>query len=191
MLRFETKRLVLRDHIPDDLSSMHILLSDRKAMYYLDDIQTDGLDGTCRNLETAISEANQTNRRKFFFAILEKESGEYIGEVGYTVTVQTPLGCIAGLGYFIKPAYWGRGITTEASREVLRYAFEQGDIIKMETGCISENAASEAVMKKLGMTREACLRCHVWHDGRFKDRVEYGMLRDEWKAHNKTQEEPI
>lgn len=176
----KTERLIIRDHAPEDLGPMHRLLSDAKAMYYLDDIRTRTLDETRMNLKAELAEIGRPDRVKFYFAILEKASGEYVGEIGYTIKASAPAGSVANLGYFILPGYWGRGLTTEAAREVLRFAFRQGGVVKMETGCIRDNGASEAVMKKLGMTKEADFRLHVLHDGRLKDRVEYGMTGEQW-----------
>lgn len=184
MIALQTERLLIRDHLPEDLLPMHRLLSDPVAMYYLDDIRTQTLDETRQNLNAALAENGRADREKYFFAIIGREHGRYIGEIGYTVKIRTPVGCITGLGYFILPEYWGRGIVTEAARVVLRFAFEQGGVVKVETGCIRDNGGSEAVMKKLGMAKEADFRQHVWHDGRFRDRVEYGMTREEWARLN-------
>jgi ribosomal-protein-alanine N-acetyltransferase len=69
---------------------------------------------------------------------------------------------------------------TEAFREVIRFAFEDDGVYRISTGCLSENRASERVMQKCGLIKEADYKSFVWHDGRMKDRVEYRMLRDEW-----------
>jgi len=39
MIKLETKRLIIRDPIIDDLESHHELLSNDKVMYYLKDIK--------------------------------------------------------------------------------------------------------------------------------------------------------
>ncbi len=181
MIRLETERLVVRDHLPGDLLPMHELLSDRRAMHYLRDIMTDDLDGTRQNLKTALAECVRPDREKYFFAITDRESGGYIGEVGYTVLLRTSVGSVANLGYFILPEFWSRGYTTEAARTVLDYAFSEGCVVKMETGCIRDNGASEAVMKKLGMVKEADYTMHVWLDGKLRDRVEYGLTIEQWQ----------
>ncbi len=182
MIQLQTDRLIIRDHLPEDLQAMHSLLSNPVAMHYLQDIRTCTPDATALNLETALAENNRLDRELFFFAIIDRQTGAYIGEIGYTVKVRTPEGSIVGLGYFIKPEYWGRGITTEAAKAVLRYAFEEGGVVKVESGCLRDNGASQAVMIKLGMMKEADLRKHVWHDGALRDRVEYGMLKEDWEC---------
>lgn len=180
MLILETERLIVRDHVYEDLETMHKLLSDPEAMYYLDDIKTESVEGTLDNLLTAINEVGLEKRTKYFFRIEAKKDNSYIGEIGFTVRLDTPLGKVAELGYFILPEYWGQGITTEAAAEVLRFAFEKAGIIKIEVGCIKDNIGSEKVMKKLGMIKEADFVMRVWHDEAFKDRVEYRLTKDEW-----------
>lgn len=39
-------------------------------------------------------------------------------------------------------------------------------------------------MIKLGMIREADCICHIWHDNKLKDRVEYRLTLEEWRALN-------
>lgn len=184
MVLLTTERLILRDHIPDDLEAMHTLLSDPAAMFYLPEIRTKTLEETRANLETAVNEARQERRVKYFFAIEIKDTGQYVGEIGFTVTMDTPLGMVVQLGYFILPEFWRQGIVTEAARRVIRFAFEETKTLKIETGCIQENAGSEGVMRKLGLIKEGEFKKHVWHDGHLKDRVEYRVLREEWDTLN-------
>lgn len=181
MLKIETNRLIIRDHIEEDIEVMHTLLSDEKAMFYLPDIKTNTLDESKQNLYEAIKESKLEKRTKFFFAIMIKETNHYVGEIGYTVTVECSQGKVVNLGYFILPIYWGKGIVTEAAKAVIDYAFSQEGIIKIETGCVRENARSESVMKKAGMVKEAEFRKHVLLHWRLYDRVEYRLLKEEWE----------
>jgi ribosomal-protein-alanine N-acetyltransferase len=181
MIRLTTERLIIRDPLPNDIGGWHCLMSDPKTMYYLPDIMTHSPDESLQNLETAIDEAQSSNRTKYFFAIEHGVTGAFIGAVGYTVTQNTPVGKIVGAGYFILPEYHGQGIMTEAFREVIRFAFEDNGVFRIETGCLSENRASERVMQKCGLIKEAERRLYTWHDGRMKDRVEYRLLKDEWR----------
>jgi len=182
MIRLETERLVIRDPLPSDIGGWHGLLSDAKAMVYLPDIMTRSLAESRRNLEEAIREAHDPRRTKYFFALEHGATGAFVGSAGYTVTEETPLGKFAHAGYFMRPEYHGQGLMTEAMREILRFAFEDGGVYRIGTGCLAENRASERVMQKCGMIKEAEHISHTWHDGRAKDRVEYRLLRDEWRG---------
>ena len=182
MIKMETQRLIISDHKIEDLAGINELLTNEKAMYFIQDLQCKSLEESRKNLDIAIKEASSENRKKYFFAIYEKESKDYVGEVGFTILANSPLGHQAGLGYFILPRFWGKGFTTEAVKRVLDFAFEEADIFKITTGCIKNNFASEQIMIKCNMTKEADYKKHIWHDGEWKDRVEYRMLKSEWQV---------
>ena len=180
MIKLQTERLIIRDPVLTELDDWHHLLSDSKVMHYLDDIQTHNKDESLKNLEEAVREAQSPNRTKYFFAVEHKESGQFIGSIGYTVTRATPLGKFVGVGYFISTEHQGKGYVTEAMKELIRFAFEENNVFRIETGCLAENIASERVMQKCGMIKEAERRQYQWHNGQIKDRVEYRLLKDEW-----------
>jgi len=186
VIRLETKQLIIRDPLLSDFDDWHRLLSDEKTMYYLQDIMTRSIEESHRNLEAAVNEANSANRTKYFLAIEDKDTGSFIGTTGYTVNKTTPIGNLVGLGYFILPEYHNRGYMTEAVNEVIRFAFEDNDVCRINTGCLTENRASERVMQKCGFIKEAEYKSYTWHDGRMKNRVEYRLLKDEWMIMRET-----
>jgi ribosomal-protein-alanine N-acetyltransferase len=154
-------------------------MSDAETMYYLADIMTHSEDESLAGLNTAITETYNRNRVKYFFSIETRDSGVFIGSIGYTVEAVTPVGKVVDAGYFILPAFWRNGYATEALNEMIRFAFKEDGVFRIETGCYSENKASERVMQKCGMIKEAEYKQCVWHDGRMKDRVSYGLLKTE------------
>jgi len=181
MIRLTTERLIIRDPLLTDIDGWHRLLADSETMYFLDDIFTKTLEESKQNLNVAVEESEKQNRKKYFFAIEIKDTGAFVGTVGYTVINTTPVGKMVGAGYFILPEYHGKGYMTEAFMEVIRFAFENNDVFRINTGCLTENHASERVMQKCGLIKEAEYKAYTWHDGQIKDRVEYRLLRDEWR----------
>jgi ribosomal-protein-alanine N-acetyltransferase len=179
----ETKRLIIRNPKAEDLPDWHRLMSDAQNMRYLQDIMTRSEQETREVLESAIYDIANLDRRKYFLTVEERDGG-YVGQIGYTVTEATPVGLHVHLGYFILPEHHGRGYTTEACRALLEFAFEQGNVYRIETGALVENAASIAVMKKCGLVCEGVLKDYAWHDGEHKDRAIYRMLRSEWTRIN-------
>lgn len=180
-IRLLTPRLVLRDHRWSDLETHHALFSDPVAMRYLPDIMTHSLEESRENLRAAIEQVGVPHRKFYFLRMELRETGEHVGEVGYTVTEETPAGSLAGMGYFLRQKFWGQGYCPEAVKEVLRYAFTEGNVYRMSCGCLKENAPSERVMCKCGMIKEAERPRAQWHNGEWKDRLEYRLLREEWQ----------
>jgi ribosomal-protein-alanine N-acetyltransferase len=181
MIRLTTSRLLLRDHVPDDLTTHHELFSDPKVMRYLPELMTKSLVESRENLALAIDQIDLPDRKFYFLRIEERETHAHVGEIGYTVNAFTPLGKLVGVGYFIRAAHWGRGYTAEALKELIRFAFEEDGVYRISCGCLKENAPSERVMQKCGLIKEAEFKEYQWHEGKLKDRVEYRLLRAEWR----------
>lgn len=181
MINLYSDRLWIRDHVGMDLKAMHELLSSTKAMRYLPEIKTRSIDESRENLRVALNEAISPSRGKFFLAIIERETQTYVGEIGLAATETSEIGNIFNLGYFIKESFWGKGYVTEAAKVLIEYAFNQLNAHKIETGCLKENTASERVMIKLEMIREAELKEHVLFEGAYRDRVEYRLLKSEFE----------
>ena len=181
MIRLKTNRLIIRDPKWLDFLAWHRLMSDAQTMYYLDDLLTSSEEASHQNLSEAINEITNPDRMKYFLAIELQGNGEFVGTIGYTVIDNTPLGKIVHAGYFILPEYHGKGYTTEALKELLRFAFEDNDVYRFQTGCFAENHSSEKVMQKCGLICESYMKECVWHDGRLKDRVSYRLLKHEWQ----------
>jgi RimJ/RimL family protein N-acetyltransferase len=58
----------------------------------------------------------------------------------------------SGVGYRLRREAWGRGLATEGGRVMVNQAFGALSVEKVVASTISANAASRAVLRKLGMT---------------------------------------
>lgn len=179
-IRLETDRLLLREHVAEDLPDYHTLLSDCRAMRYLPKMQTNDLKKAEKNLRKAIEQAKSSRRELYFLCMEEKSSGKYIGEIGYTVLEKTPLGKLVDMGCFMHTAFWGHGYASEAFFEMVRFAFEEDNVYRISCGCLKENTASERLMQKCGFIKEGEYKESQWHEGRLKDRLAYALLRSNW-----------
>lgn len=170
-VKIETERLVLRDYELGDLDALHSLLSDTEHMYYLDDIATHSVEESAANLRAVMANADG-----HYFCVTHKESGAFVGSVGYTITDDAPK--VVHMGYFILPKFEGRGYTTEAVRRVLDFAFNNDNCQRVTTGCYKDNAASRRIMEKVGfrpLFKHSDPPITKLHDGRMKERLEYAM----------------
>lgn len=177
-MNLETERLILRPYEESDLSDYFNMLSDRKNMYYLDDIIMETLEDARQSLHEAIEFIENGNARRF--AVRLKGNSKIIGGVGYDVTAKTPLGRIGHMGWFILPEYQNKGYITEAAKRALEYAFNEDDCIRITTGCYKENIPTQKVMEKVGFIFEAERIKAQYHDGEMKDRLEYAINKDEF-----------
>jgi len=180
MISLQTDRLIIRDHVSDDINDYYALFSNKEAMYYLPKSYLETIDAAQKQLDMIIQESTRDDRQRYFFCIINKENGLYMGEVGYSIIADTPVGKLVGIGYFLLPEYWAKGFASEAMKEVIRFAFEENNVFRIEAGCMKENIGSEKVMVKSGMVKEAEFKSCAWHNGEIKDRILYRLLKTEW-----------
>jgi RimJ/RimL family protein N-acetyltransferase len=100
--------------------------------------------------------------------------------IGTIFLVLNPAHAHAELGYFFAPAHWNKGFGSEASAEMLRFAFHDLRLHRVFAVYLAGNPASGRIMQKIGMRYEGCRRQHVRKCGVFHDLEQYGILRDEW-----------
>ncbi len=112
------------------------------------------------------------------WAVTLKDSGKMIGTCGFTNINSENMR--AEIGYVINPKYHGFGYATEAAMLVVRFAFEQLDIHRLEAKFIVGNDASENVMRKLGMKKEGIMREYMFIKGDFRDICMYSMLAEDY-----------
>ena len=84
------------------------------------------------------------------FAVCLKEDGEPIGSIGFHRNDLAEDADEYELGYWIGKPFWGRGLIPEASREMLRYAFEDLGMNRIWCGYYDGNEKSRRVQEKLG-----------------------------------------
>ena len=80
------------------------------------------------------------------------------------------------------PEHQGRGYATEAVRLLLTYLFSERGKHRIAAYCDPRNAASAALLERLGMRREGHLRESTWAKGEWTDDLVYALLPDEWQS---------
>lgn len=92
----------------------------------------------------------------------------------------------ATLAYWLLAAHRGEGYATEAAGLAVDYAFDALGLHHLVAWTVADNAASRAVLDRLGFREEGRLREHVYRDGGYHDAVYYGLLPGEWDGADAT-----
>ncbi len=100
------------------------------------------------------------------WAVTLKDSGKMIGTVGFTRLDMTHR--LGEIGYVLNPEYHGKGLGTEAAREIVRFGFDVLELHRIEAKFMLGNTASMHVMEKLGMTFEGYHRDAMLVKGKFR-----------------------
>ncbi len=91
----------------------------------------------------------------------------------------------ASLGIKLHPLCPKRqGIASDAARALLRYAFDELNLNRLDVSWMTHNEASKGLWIKLGWKEEGIKRQAVYRDGMYRDLAYAGLLKEEYLEHN-------
>jgi 8-oxo-dGTP diphosphatase len=143
-----TERLILRPLVAEDAEALHRLVNDWEVTRnlavvpfpYPRELADEWIQSTRRSLAEGSG---------YQLAITGRE-GEHeimVGVVGLRVDAEQRCG---RLGYWVGRRFWGHGVATEAAGRLARWALANLDLDRLEAGVITDNAASGAVLRRIG-----------------------------------------
>lgn len=118
----------------------------------------------------------------FKWVIEWKETHELIGILNLGNVEESCF--MADTCYMLSPQYWGQGIMTEVLRAVLKYAFEEIGLNRVEAEVFEGNHASSKVLIKCGMQFEGIARQKYFKNGEFINAVQYAVLKSDFTTLN-------
>jgi len=143
-----TERLKLRPPIPEDAESLHRLINDWEVTRMLARVpfpyEREEAD---KWIASAARELEQGSA--YHLVITGSDEGQEIlvGCVGLNIDAKGRLG---RLGYWVGRRYWGHGVGSEAAGRMTRWAFANLTLDRIEAGVAMDNAASIAVLRRIG-----------------------------------------
>ncbi|MCL2574385.1 MAG: GNAT family N-acetyltransferase [Defluviitaleaceae bacterium] len=167
-----TERLILRKFRITDAEDILEYASDAATVEHLiwDGLNT--IDAAC----TAIYDYYWS--RNGIWAIEFTENSKMIGCIDIRLIHEHDK---IQFGYVLNRAYWGKGYMTEALRTVMALCFDKLEANRFEANHYAENPASGRVMEKCSMRREGVMIQSEKIKGIFRDCVQYGITREQYK----------
>jgi RimJ/RimL family protein N-acetyltransferase len=144
-LPLETERLLIRPFDALDADPMAQIYGDPEVMRHV------SLGVLDRERTTALLEVYRRAQEEHGFstwAVVEKESGTVVGDVGFGVYAPTGE---PELGYTLSSAVWGRGYGLEAARACVDAAFVHLSPARIVAKVEPENERSLRLAEQLGM----------------------------------------
>ena len=140
----ETERLILRESTADDTEAVFEFNSNPEVIRYTgDDLATD-----ISAIRTFL--AGYSDYKKYGYGrwmVIYKPDNKIIGFSGLKYLEYKNA---TDLGYRFLPEYWGKGIATESSKAVIKYAFEKLNLTHLIAFVVPENTNSSKVLEKCG-----------------------------------------
>jgi RimJ/RimL family protein N-acetyltransferase len=168
------ERVVLRSPEEEDGAAYHRWANDPEVTHTLETRYPTSV----AFFESALADPPDPDGRVLTFSI-ENAEGELIGRIGLAAIDRdnghAELGIVIG-----EPDAWGKGYGAEATRLMLRFAFEEMRLEKVYLGVLEYNERALKMYAACGFRRDGCRRRHYFHRGRHWDVYELSILRDEF-----------
>jgi len=87
----------------------------------------------------------------------------------------------AYLGYALGEKFTKQGLMTEAIELILRFAFKNLRLHRVEANVQPTNLASIAVLRKNGFTKEGFSRRYLKIDNKWRDHERWAIIAEDWK----------
>ncbi|MFQ3543724.1 GNAT family protein [Halobacillus rhizosphaerae] len=172
----ESKRILLREIIPEDWEEMHEYSSNEETCKF-QPWGPNTEEDSHFFINQAIRDRKKRYRRRFVFVIYEKVLKRIIGNIEMNIRDWDGVGEI---GFIIHQGYWGKGYGSEAALLILRHSFESCKMHRVFATCDPANVASARVLENIGMVKEGILRKDLLIKGNWRDSAIYGILEEEW-----------
>ncbi len=180
---YNSNRLVLKEYTSKDFDLFYSVFSNKEVMRYAYLQRYESKEALLPYFENVLLNKDLLiNRPTFEYGIYLKESNSYIGHGEIEVHFQNQYGGCGEIGYFILPEFWGYGYATEAAELLLSISFIDRNLHRVSASCNANNAASENILKKIGMEKEGVARQVRFKEGRWDDQYNYSILKEDWSS---------
>lgn len=171
----ETERLSLRPFTLADAPTIQGLAGDGEVAATTLNIPHPYPEGDAASwIEIQATKAAQGE--SYTWAVVRRQDGVLMGQVTLGVTFRHRRG---NLGYWLGAPFWNQGYTTEATRRVIKFGFEEVGLYRIQASCLPRNVASYRVMEKAGLRYEGRLRGYLLKGETFEDVIIYALLGPE------------
>jgi RimJ/RimL family protein N-acetyltransferase len=176
-LPIETERLTIRALRPDDADDIHAIYATPEVSRYLYTEPMD-LEASHRYVAERGDPVMAADGDGVSLAGELRETGHVVATL--YVNLVSSAHSQGEVGYTVSPAYAGRGLATEGAAAMLAIGFDRWSLHRMIGRLDARNAASAAVLRKLGMREEALFRQNERVKGEWCDEQVFAMLAEEW-----------
>lgn len=178
-MELQTERLILKELSFADLEEVHQLHS----LPEVDEFNTLGIPETLQTTKTILREWIEQQalipRMSYVFSVRITGTNDFIGLLALNLGKINFK--IAEVWYKLHPVYWRQGYTNEALAKILKFAFSELGLHRIEAGCAIENIASIKVLEKVGMVREGSKRKVLPIRGEWVDNYFYSILETDFR----------
>ena len=179
-LEFESERLLIRCPRPGDGRVVHASVSEALSSlrqfpvslpWAMEPPSADASERFCRE-----GQANFLRRADMPMLLFLRATGTHVGNSGLHRFDWSVPRC--ELGFWLRTSYGGRGLMTEAAKELTAFAFRELGMRRVEALTDEENARARRVCERAGFVLEGILRHYrTSPQGGLRNACVYALVR--------------
>jgi RimJ/RimL family protein N-acetyltransferase len=162
----------------DDLRATYHWMRDYELRRWMED---DTVAPLSDEEQDAWTERMQTSKDAHLFSIVTLDDDRYIGSCSLRLIDDKNGSAVLGI-YIGEKDCWGRGYGTDAARVILRFAFMERNLHRVELGVFAFNHRAIHSYEKVGFVHEGARREAIFREGRYHDEYIMAVLRPDWEA---------
>lgn len=172
MSNLKTTRFKLKEIEQADIENVHKGLSNPDVTKYYD-VHFPTIEATQEQMDWyAGLKKNETG---IWWGIYSIETGEFCGAGGYNDLDKVHNK--AEIGFWLLPAYWGKGIMSEVMPKLFEIGFEALNLNRIEGFVQNDNAKCKRALEKINFQFEGTMRASEFKDGKYIDVDIYSKLK--------------
>jgi ribosomal-protein-alanine N-acetyltransferase len=166
----ENIELILKKLELSDAPEMFQLFSDKTAVQMTNWPHLTTLEESTKKIEQIIQRYS-SNPLHFGPLIIRLKEGQFVGVMG--ADAQDSSNGIYEAWYFLHRLYWGRGLATQAVKQLLELLVASGRVKNVKATAVVENVASWRLLEKHGFKRKGVIAGGHTKHGQNLDLYEY------------------
>lgn len=129
------------------------------------------------SLQLSEEHAAGTSLRLFVFT---PDESQIIGSLALTrITRGVRFDC--SLSYALRASYEGTGVMSEAVRAILRFAFEELGLHRIEAAHAPDNVRSRRLLERMGFEHVGTIRGFLLSASGWRDTILHSLLNPDWR----------
>lgn len=170
---FETDRLILRSFVYEDGDDFYEIVAHPENLPFIFPALKD------KNLALATMVEKFMRSPLGNWALIDKASGRMIGALCFEKIDERQL--TAELSYFLKKDYWGKGLMTEAVKNLVFLTFYEIRLKELTIITHEENVASQMVAKKTGFVQVEQYRGSDRYSHKMRNYLKFSLKRADFR----------
>lgn len=181
MVLYRDLRFVIRNFRVDDVDAYWAIRNDPSVAEFQSWSLPYPIEKSKEHVARFLELAKPTDGESFGYVIADPVTNAMLGDI---VVILGWAGRSAEIGYSLTPRARGRGIATDAVREIIEHLFDVVGVTRISASLHPDNVASMMLLERLGFIYEGTARQSHWVDDVCTDDPHFGLLRSDWDAWN-------